>query len=462
MFTVYEDFTEEVWIFYAAIIIYGLNVFVRIIVGIYTVLFPAEGSQLVRVGNDPNGSIRWGSWLRLIFGMLLIMLEPVAGIRLLNSAFEAKPPMTQEEKDELAKEKEKASDSLIESEAKIKEANEKEANANADMEAAKDLEDEASRNLVKRMADSRRKEVDVVKLEAMYLEALAGVVQEETDLKLIQAEIMMRARIFNLEQKRLKGTEVVEVIMAVFEDLPELGLAVVFAKKGGLKNATNADISLFVTSQVISLFHAAKCFWSFWTLRNVIRDAGKAEKENLDTHLDYISVRQIEKYDASSPASQDLEEQRALQEPLRLEVEEARRAWDAEFKSIEDAVKSTGSESLTAEIEKRKKAEATRREETEAAKRRENEKREKREREEAAAAAAARQQQEEEERRKNEKRIREEAAAAAVPYHPESYTAHKDCNTDDNSCYMECDCSRLWYWDCCKSEDKDAIGCTKR
>ena len=56
-------------------------------------------------------------------------------------------------------------------------------------------------------------------------------------------------------------TELVELVMAVFEDIPELALAITFAAKGGLNGSSQADISLFVTSQVISLFHAAKCFW---------------------------------------------------------------------------------------------------------------------------------------------------------------------------------------------------------
>lgn len=356
-FTVYMEFEEDAWIFYSAIIIYGVNIFIRLLVGLYTVYCPAEGSQIARLD---NGSITCGAHARLIAGMVLILLEPVSGVRLLSSAFEAAPALTKDEEQKLTEAKTKAINSSIESSAKIKEASEKAAEADLDLAAANDIDDAVSKSLAKRMAESRQGEVAVVKLEAQHLQVMATIVQEETELKFLDAAVVMRERAFNVLRRRLAGTEVVEVIMAVCEDIPEMALAGVFAAKGGLAGASNADISLFVTSQAISVFHAAKCFWSFWSLNSIIRKAKKGRMEKLDTCNGYFSAREIESYDKGSPASCDLAKRRDLAEPLKLKVAKKRQAWEKENKKIEEDVKSTGSLSLKQEIEKRKAAEAER------------------------------------------------------------------------------------------------------
>lgn len=56
------EFEEDAWIFYSAIIIYGVNIFIRLLVGLYTVCCPAEGSQIARLD---NGSIACGAHARL-------------------------------------------------------------------------------------------------------------------------------------------------------------------------------------------------------------------------------------------------------------------------------------------------------------------------------------------------------------------------------------------------------------
>eukprot|EP00729_Bicosta_minor_P003007 gene3007-2478_t len=394
MFTVYRGFLDPVTnledktIFYAAAGVYGVNALVRLAIGIHR-LFPIYGTknggdeddkgepkvpytQLAR--NEDTGSIFCGTWLRLIAGIMLIMIEPVAGIRLLDSAYEPAPALTEPEKAALAEAKAKASDSIIEAEAKILEARTKMSKTadaeEADMEAAKDRDDEESRKLAKALADSNREEVVVVKKEAEYLKASSAIIQEQTNLKLIQAEVDTRTRRFFLEKRKLEGTEMVELVMAIFEDIPELAIAATFAAKGGLNAASQADISLFVTSQVISLFHAFKCFWSFWTLRKVVRGAKFADAENLDTQHKYFKERPIEDFGIDGQRSRSIADKIVKIEPLKLEAETKRQKWDAEFKRIEKAVANlTGGGALKAQIEKQKEAEATRRDEVEEFKR---------------------------------------------------------------------------------------------
>lgn len=369
LFTVYEQFREtDERIYYAAITIYATNVFIRLVIGLSRVFSPALGTQLIR-GDD--GSIGCKTWLRVIAGMLLIILEPVAGVRLLDSAYEPAPPLTQAERDELEATKVRAINVEVETAAKIKEANDKATKAATETTKFKETEFNtselvAAKALYKRLADSRKHEVEVVTQEAAYLKASSLLTQEQTDLQFIQADVDMQERTFRLEQKKLKGTELVEVVMAVFEDIPEIAVGITFAAMDGLKQASDADTSLFVTSQVVSLFHAAKCFWSFWTLKTVIRDAKLAEEAKVDTHRDYFLVRPIEEHGASSPAGQRLAQRVKAIEPLKDESERVRREWDAEFKQIEKAIAENGSELLKAEVQKQKQDEVARKAQMEA------------------------------------------------------------------------------------------------
>lgn len=363
LFTVYEQFREtDERIYYAAITIYVTNALIRLFIGLSRVFSPALGTQLIR-GYD--GSIGCKTWLRVIAGMLLIILEPVAGVRLLDSAYEPAPPLTQAERDELEATKVRAINVEVEAAAKIKEANEKATKAATEQSKYKETEFNASelvaaKALYKRLADSRKQEVEVVTQEAAYLKARSPLTQEQADLQFVQADVDMQERSFRLEQKKLKGTELVEVVMAVFEDIPEIAVGVTFAAMGGLKEASVADTSLFVTSQVVSLFHAAKCFWSFWTLKTVIRDAKLAEEARVDTHGEYFSVRPIEEHGTSSPAGQRLAQRLKAIEPLKDESERVRREWDAEFKQIEEAIVENGSDLQKADLQKQKQDEADR------------------------------------------------------------------------------------------------------
>lgn len=370
MFTVYSKF-EDTTIYYAAVCIYAVNAFIRFILGIHTVFRPAFGTQK---SQSKDGAIFCGTWLRLIVGMVLIMLEPVSGIRLLNSAFEAAPPLTEEQMKHMLAVRKQATNQQVDAEAKIKEAEEKAAATRSDVAATDGVEDEASQavvRLIKEMADNTTQEVVVVQMEAEYLKQNAKIVKRETDIKLLQVQIDMRARAFSLEQKKLKGTEMVELVMAVFEDIPELAVAATFAAKGGLSGATESDVSLFITSQIISVFHAAKCFWSFWTLRKVIRDSKSAKEAALDTHLDYIVVRPMIDHGINGPAGEQLTADKDALEPMKINVEEARRLWDAEFKRIDTAAASlAGGESLVKAIEIRKNAEKERQANIEAEKQR--------------------------------------------------------------------------------------------
>lgn len=88
---------------------------------------------------------------------------------------------------------------------------------------------------------------------------------------------------------RLRATEAVEVMMACLEDLPELGLAVIFIALGGLEGAEESDISLFATSALVSLFHAGKCGWSKWKHSQII-DIAKAAAFNPAAASEYNKV----------------------------------------------------------------------------------------------------------------------------------------------------------------------------
>ena len=287
MFTVYKPFSPKK-LFLVSGAVYGFNVLVRFCIGLDSLLRPPNGSRLAR--DEVTERIFCTTWLRVFTGMILIMLEPVSGIRLLNSAFEPEPPLSEKEKKELDDSKQNAINVESITQAKIEMANKKlkeesVLNQGGGLEAAgvKAIPDDIRR------AELAKQGLAVVEMEVAYLKKVAPLTQAESDAKMINAAVEVRTRKFELERARMKGTETVELQMAIFEDVPEIGVAVAFVAMGGLVNSTQSDVSLFITSLVVSLFHALKCFWSFWKLRKTIRAAKRADTGQLNTYESYFA-----------------------------------------------------------------------------------------------------------------------------------------------------------------------------
>jgi hypothetical protein len=73
---------------------------------------------------------------------------------------------------------------------------------------------------------------------------------------------------------KLKNRQRVEFTMAVLEDLPELVIDGVFLYILGRttdEELTSADVALFVFSAVLSMYHIAKCIWTFVKFRSILK-----------------------------------------------------------------------------------------------------------------------------------------------------------------------------------------------
>lgn len=348
MVTVYYDFDKP--LFWAAFSILMVNIFIRIVLSLYTIISPAPGTQLARRSG-------WTTWLRLICGFLLMMVEPVAGIRLLGSAYEPSPPMTPGQLEDLMDAKLNALNVAVKAAAKTAEANKKVAAAQAAEKKVADMP-ESNRAVARGMSSATMQEVEAVKLEIEYLEMQAPLIQEESDFKVIIAELELLERKFSIERKQLAGTETVEVMMTVFEDLPELVVGFVFVAKGGLAQASPADVSLFITSIGISIFHAVKCVWSFWKLRSIIKQAKLADSKLLNTYNDYFVPRELKVRGGADDGIARFAARRKELEPAKVKAEAARVAVEAEFKRLEgEAAQLTDNTALLADLARRKQEE---------------------------------------------------------------------------------------------------------
>ena len=69
-----------------------------------------------------------------------------------------------------------------------------------------------------------------------------------------------------------------DLSMALLEDVPELVIDLVFviyvATEDGIDEAgkmDSTDISLFVISAILSVYHVVKCIWAFLKIRRIIK-----------------------------------------------------------------------------------------------------------------------------------------------------------------------------------------------
>ena len=313
-------------------------------------------------------------WLRLVAGIFLIMVEPVSGIRLINSYFEAEDALTMDERaqndkarddatnvHERNKETKKAAAAKLKAAKKAAKIAAKANSMNAPGVGFKPLElfgvfceseAAAEKELQKAKEKNCVKEVEVTKKENAFHKKNADLLVRLSDYKSQKANVTEHVRNFALDRKKLNGAEMVEVAMAAFEDIPELILGMIFFAKGGLAESSDADISLFVTSMVVSIFHASKCFWTWHTLRSIIRESKLASDDTLgydknvklwDGKLDTYRFGSTEGYFEIPPLENEIEcltdETNAIGKKLdrlKKKMEKRKAKIDLERVSVDD------------------------------------------------------------------------------------------------------------------------------
>ena len=77
----------------------------------------------------------------------------------------------------------------------------------------------------------------------------------------------------DLEIAQMQAAEIVELIMAIGEDFPEICIAIAFIALGGGDDSSPSDIALFATSLAVSIFHMFKCIWAWSKLSRATRAA---------------------------------------------------------------------------------------------------------------------------------------------------------------------------------------------
>ena len=82
------------------------------------------------------------------------------------------------------------------------------------------------------------------------------------------------------EAKKLTNKANVEIVMAIAEDVPELGLSAYWLATGGLDAMqTDSDASIVILSALISIFHMIKCIQRYRTIVQITKHAKTAGKE---------------------------------------------------------------------------------------------------------------------------------------------------------------------------------------
>ena len=83
-----------------------------------------------------------------------------------------------------------------------------------------------------------------------------------------------------LEASKLTNKANVEIVMALAEDGPELGLSAYWLATGGLDAMkTDSDASIVLLSALISIFHMVKCIQRYRTIVQITKHAKTAGKE---------------------------------------------------------------------------------------------------------------------------------------------------------------------------------------
>lgn len=284
MLTVYQSYSAETgsMIFTASYIIYSINVTVRLLVGLWSLLSPPKGVRWIK---GPGGTTSNRTIFTAVLSILVVMVEPVFGIRLVSSVHELEEPLTEAEREGLMQAKADADDSEIDARGKVTEAEEKAAAAESEASALG-----FDSGVTQKMLDVSAKEVDLLKDEAAVTSEVALLARDEADETILEAELEVVARQLRLDVARLRAAERVEIIMALFEDVPELVLALWFiTSDDAIDGSSSSDIGLFITNAAVSIFHASKCLWSWYQHRKLIRAAlrgdGKAEVKDYNGYF---------------------------------------------------------------------------------------------------------------------------------------------------------------------------------
>eukprot|EP00729_Bicosta_minor_P009527 gene9527-17272_t len=299
LFTVYNtDALHKLYM--AALIIYCINVAMRFLVGLYALCLPPKGVGVVR--STLTGKVSWGTIFRMIGGIFLIMLEPVSGIRLINSVFEPTQTLSADERKHLADTAIAANNSAIDAAAKLRVASnqvqltndliQEEEATGFGLDPEFGIEDEADMSLYERLQRNLAEEVVVVQLEVKVDTRVSAFLKKNANAVQTVADMKTEEKTLRKEIKQLRMNEMVEVVMVLFEDVPELALGIAFIALGGLEVSSTSDISLFVTSEVVSIFHAAKCCWAWYKHRRLIRNAKRFTHNEPTTYDGYFESPQ--------------------------------------------------------------------------------------------------------------------------------------------------------------------------
>ena len=324
MFFVYLNFHRP--LFDAALAVYCINVGVRLIVGIRAMYFPPSGVQWKQEAaaiNNSSGDVvleEDASKLSQLFRslmrsaksmlwrfvcLLIIMIEPVLGIRIIGWSLEAAATLSPAQCKQLETIKEEADNSRIEAafasaDAKQKSTMMLEAASGTGGSGADSATDAA-------MAKIHRMELAAVEAEVEATVADADLASNRLPGALMQAERAKKRRMLFVDIAQLTGVETVELTMAAFEDAPELGLGIWFVALGGLDKSSSSDIVLFITSMLVSVFHASKCVWSWWQHQQIIRqakeqgDTAPAKLNTFDGYLQVVDLEAAPENDANAP-----------------------------------------------------------------------------------------------------------------------------------------------------------------
>ena len=84
-----------------------------------------------------------------------------------------------------------------------------------------------------------------------------------------------------LEASKLTNKANVEIVMALAEDVPELGLSAYWLATGGLDAMkTDSDASIVLLSALISIFHMVKCIQRYRKIVKMTKHAKTAGKDS--------------------------------------------------------------------------------------------------------------------------------------------------------------------------------------
>lgn len=230
-----------------------------------------------------------------------------------------------------------------------------------------DKPNEAAR-MIKRVVKLMLEENQLIGAEEILARLQASNLTKRANEAFFAAALKEEQSRLRRDIKRLRMNEMVEIMMALFADFPELVIGIAFIALGGLSAAigsstndtlavtSDAEVSLFITSEIVSLFHAVKCIWSWYKNRKLIRRAKVFGHDNLNTYDGYFAIpTALSKEEVAGVRDHDWESEQKQLNPAIDTLQKVRHKWEQRFgKVLEDAQRSKDQEVL-AYLSKRKK-----------------------------------------------------------------------------------------------------------